>query len=79
MPGDSLHVKGYTVVLRYKQGAGGRLVHDSYSMVVGRAAEKLGTQHRVESSIRHSPETRMLSVTFHHGAASHGETSRLYL
>lgn len=78
-PLPALHVKGHTVVLRYKQGAGGKLVHDSYTMVVGRAADSLATKYHIQASVRHSEEARMLVVTFHCGVAPHWDTSRVYL
>lgn len=60
-------VLGYSIILRYKPGAGGKIADDSYMENVRMRAEKLMKQFHVQGVIRHQHETRSLVVTFFTG------------
>lgn len=78
-PFETAGVLGHSVILQYKPGAGGKVVDDSYLLTLGRMAEKLKDEYRIQAAVRRSPEANSIVVTFYSGRHPEWKTSRAYL
>ncbi|MBI5707400.1 MAG: hypothetical protein HZC36_10480 [Armatimonadetes bacterium] len=78
-PFETAGVLGHSVILQYKPGAGGKVVDDSYLLTLGRMAEKLKDDYRLQAAVRRSPEANSIVVTFYSGREPDWKSSKAYL
>ncbi len=76
-PVASMHGSGHSVVLNYQAGAQGQVVDEAYALSVSKMTRVIMKKYKLQATLTHQPETRMIVVTFYSALEGPSSSNRV--